>query len=246
MSDQLVPPRRTKFTTNEFIKSLIQAWNIVFQTQPTKEQVGVVWAHYVHETGGGNACWNYNVCNIKKGSHAKYFMLPGTWEIVNGKKVVFYPPHPATWFRDYDSLKEGMCDYLKFVSGKRYKAAWESVLKGSPEDFSHKLKIAGYYTATEEKYTRILKVYFDKFMKTSSYEETVKPLESTLPVVVTEKTVTSVPIIIAPIHDVVIPPRDQKDMGDFKLTLPKPWYVTLTGIIIKLFSYLKLGKKSNK
>lgn len=179
MSDINVPLVRTKFTTSEFIHAIVFCWDGLFKTLPTKEQVGILWAQYTLETGGGGACWNFNIGNIKKirnDAHKKYLMLPGTWEIINGKRVTFQPPSEVTWFRAYDTLQDGVSDYVKFLSKGRYKHAFAAMRTGSPEQFAHLLKVAGYYTAPEEDYVKLVRRGFNTFMKTNDYDKAIAEL----------------------------------------------------------------------
>ena len=111
-------------------------------------------------------------------------MLANTWEIVNGKKVIFQPPHPATWFRSFHTLGDGVAHHLDFLRNKRYKQSWSAVEAGDPAGFAHLLKVAGYYTASEADYIKLMKYYFNKFMKETTFEDAVAnlvPEEPTLP-----------------------------------------------------------------
>lgn len=168
MTDVNVETTRTRFTMEQFLTAVISAWKNLFHHTPTKEQVGILWAQYALETGGGGYCWNFNIGNIKKirnDKHSKYMMLAGTWEIINGKRVVFQPPSEVTWFRAYDTLQEGVTDYIRFLSSGRYKVAFQAALSGSPEEFAHRLKVAGYYTAPERDYVLAVRSRFNAFMK---------------------------------------------------------------------------------
>jgi hypothetical protein len=48
MSAKLVSTIKTTFTQKEFIKALIGAWKNVYNTLPTKQQIGVIFAHGDH------------------------------------------------------------------------------------------------------------------------------------------------------------------------------------------------------
>lgn len=104
-------------------------------------------------------------------------MLANTWEIINGKKVVFQPPHPATWFRAFDNLDEGVTHHLDLLRNKRYKIAWSAVEQGDPGEFARLLKQAGYYTAPVEAYVNLIIQHFNKFMKTDTFEKTLEEVK---------------------------------------------------------------------
>ena len=78
--------------------------------------------------------------------------------------MVFQPPHPATWFRSFPTLADGIAHHFDFLRNRRYRAAWSAVESGNPAAFSHLLKVAGYYNADEKKYTDILVYYLNRFM----------------------------------------------------------------------------------
>jgi hypothetical protein len=161
------------------IKALVLAWQDLFGNIPSKGSIGVLWSQYCLETGSGNACWNYNLGNIKKirnASPEKYCMLPGTWEMVGGVKKQFFPPDPTTWFRAYDTLADGAKDYLIQLSQTHFKRAWPAVVAGSPAEFAHLLKVEDYYTAPESEYVAGVNRYFNEFMKTNDYELAVPPV----------------------------------------------------------------------
>jgi len=90
-----------------------------------------------------------------------------TWP--NGSKrasIKINEGHPWSQFRAYKTSADGAEDYLRFVSqSKRYAKAWQEVIKGDPKGYSHELKVAGYYTASEDSYTRGVVRLFEEFLK---------------------------------------------------------------------------------
>jgi hypothetical protein len=128
--------------------------------------------------------WNNNIGNVKfvpsknpdDDNGKNYIMLANVWEIVNGKKVTFQPPHPATWFRSFETLGDGVAHHMDFLKNKRYKKAWTAVEAGDPTGFSKLLKEAGYYTAPESDYTKLMNGYFNKFMKDTTFDKVVAEL----------------------------------------------------------------------
>lgn len=191
MPAKLVPTVRTKYTLNQLIGGLVEGWYKKFGEVPKKESIGVLYAQNALETGGTVAMWNNNIGNVKFVANGgniddgkEYMMLANTWEIINGKKVIFQPPHPATWFRSFETLGDGVAHHLDFLRNKRYKKSWSAVEAGDPAEFAHLLKVAGYYTASEADYIKLMKYYFNKFMRETTFEDAVAalvPEEPSLP-----------------------------------------------------------------
>ncbi len=69
--------------------------------------------------------------------------------------VLFDPPHPATLFRAYPSLAEGVREHMSFLE-KRFPDAWAAALVGEASRFGLSLGKGGYYTARPEIYVRNL------------------------------------------------------------------------------------------
>lgn len=102
------------------------------------------------ETARGTGSYNYNVGNIKAVDRegVKYQQLK-TWELENGKRVDRREP-----FVSYDSLDDGLLDYVRFLDKRGILDVADS---GDVDAFNAALKKAGYYTADQEKYGRIMK-----------------------------------------------------------------------------------------
>lgn len=165
------------------------AWLHLFNSTPKKESLLCLMAQSAFETGRWKAIHCYNFGNIKSrdGDNFDYTFYacnelmsikmaqdyaaksPSTAKITSirndGKAWIwFYPDHPASRFRAFNSLNEGAIDYLNFLQSK-YKKAWSAVLNGDIVNFSRSLKTSGYYTADESVYTKGLKSIFDEFSK---------------------------------------------------------------------------------
>ncbi|MCL2779618.1 MAG: hypothetical protein FWD73_16630 [Polyangiaceae bacterium] len=186
MTEQLVPTVRTTFSTEDFARALIAAWRAIYVmleqaddacVTPSKASCGVVWAQYALETGRGKSCWCNNIGNVKHvaGDGHDYCMLTGVWEIIGGKKVVFNPPDPQTWFRAYPSLADGMREHLEFLR-KRYAAAWAEVERGDARAFVHALKTRGYFTGDEGVYTKNVVSLQAEFGRSGAYEAAIEAL----------------------------------------------------------------------
>lgn len=188
MPATLVPTTKTSYTVPQMIEGFIRGWFNQFKQIPKKESIGVIWAQNAIETGSTTAMWNNNIGNVKYApsknpdddSNIKYMMLNNVWEILGGKKVIFQPPDPATWFRAFDTLEEGVGFHLDFLKNKRYKSSWAAVEAGNPEQFAHLLKVAKYYTASEADYANGMKFHFNKFMKDNTFELVAEQLNQEL------------------------------------------------------------------
>lgn len=153
--------------------ALRKAWYKVYGTYPSDKSLAVLWAKSALETGRWKFIHCYNFGNIKKKWPTKYspddghfFCMYRCGEVLNGKHEMFDPPHFQTHFRGYKTVEDGAEDYLRFVSQqKRYAKAWDKVVQGDPVGYSHELRVAGYYTADEQRYTAGVVRLFDEFMK---------------------------------------------------------------------------------
>lgn len=203
MAATLVPTIQTKYTQQQLTKAFIEAWFILYGEAPKKSSIGVLWAQNALETGQTTFMWNNNVGNVKYVANAsdtpamEYCQLKNVWEMINGKKVTFQPPHPATWFRSFKTLTSGVAFHFDLLKNKRYKNAWTAVVAGDPADFSKKLRAQGYYTASEADYTRAVVGYFNSFMKSSSFEvalqEVLKAREPVVAPIVPDVIIEPVP-----------------------------------------------------
>jgi hypothetical protein len=172
----VVPVVRTTYSMKDFAKACILAWKRLTGLFPKKEVVGIIWAQHALETGNGGFCWNHNIGNLKctetqASAGVPYMMLAGTWEMINGHKVIFQPPHPATWFRAFASLDEGMTAHLDLLKNRRYATCWPAVESGEPAAFAAALRARGYYTASVEDYTRLMKVGHLRWMREHAFED---------------------------------------------------------------------------
>lgn len=151
---------RTVPSPRDYARAFIRAWRRLYPTYPTQEQCGVLYAQWMVETGGKH-CWNWNIGNVKVtqaqvDAGVSWIDLPGTWEIINGQRVVLTPGDPGRRFRAFATLDEAMCEHLSFLRNKRYAPSWPFVEAGDPDGFARALKKQGYYTASADDYARIM------------------------------------------------------------------------------------------
>ena len=173
-----VPTVRTSFSVPDFITSLIKTWYGIYNSVPTKAQIGVIYSQWGIETGLGTYTWCFNIGNIKAADipnqTVKYCALNGVYEIVNGQRVEIPSTSPAAWFRAFDTLDDGVAFYVSFLRNARYKTSWSAIEQGDPILFAHLLKVAGYYTADESIYANGLKYYFNQFMQSTIFDVALK------------------------------------------------------------------------
>jgi len=171
-----VPLLRTVCTAKTYARAFIRAWqNLYAGRAPTQAQCGVLYAQWIVETGGRN-CWNWNIGNVKVSQaqvaeNLPWVDLPGTWEMIGGKRVVLPDGDPGRRFRAYSSLDSAMWEHLKFLRDTRYAPSWPFVESGDPDGFAHALKRQGYYTAPAADYARIMGAAFKTFETMSAFEE---------------------------------------------------------------------------
>jgi len=132
----------TKTSENEIIQTIMREWQSVFGTTPSPQQAFTAYGQLAMETGHGNQCYNYNVGNINwtRGFNGKFYTTKDSSSI-NGN------PANRNWYiakmRSYDSLADGVKDYLKWI--KNHKNATAAAISADPKAFSHALAEAGYY-----------------------------------------------------------------------------------------------------
>lgn len=169
---------KTTFTLADYTRAVLVAWSREHGSYPSEGTCAVLWSQYALETGRGAACWCNNIGNVKhvQGDGHDYCELPNTWEIENGKRVVYQPPSPQTWFRAYASLEEAMDHHLSFLA-KRYGNAWPAIEAGDPVAFATALKARGYYTAPLADYARGLSSMVLEYKRSGAYTAALEALE---------------------------------------------------------------------
>lgn len=227
-----------KISEGEATYALREAWFRVYGQYPTTNSLALLWAQWALETGRGKAIHNYNFGNLKRGKDD-----PTDWtmfrcsEILNGREVFFDPPHPQTHFRAYPTAIDGALDYIKFLSKKtRYAKAWEAVKKGDPAEFSHELKVAGYYTANEARYTAIVVKLTEEFKSKAKILLEWRPtVILTPPPNKTAIDLANIPIVI-PEPDLDSAPKEEPSV---ELKVQAPWYQFIIEFILVMIRGFK-------
>lgn len=182
---KLVEVKKTPLTKEDFVEATVFAWYSLWKEIPNKQSVGIFLAQTWIETAG-RALYGYNVGNSKvpnkipEDKDIYYHMLPNTWEIINGKKTFFNPPHRQTWFQAFTSLQEGIQHHLNFIKNGRYANAWAAVKIGNVKEYATQLKNKGYYTAPVEDYIKGMNLFYSPYMKSKMYENSVRRLNEAI------------------------------------------------------------------
>lgn len=206
---KLVPTIQTIYSQEDLCKGLVQVWLDVFNKIPSKESIGILIAQNGIETGG-KYFWNNNLGNVKVGADSansviEYMMLRDVWEIINGRKVIFQPPHRATWFRSFPTLNDGIKFHLDILKNQRYAEAWVAVERGDLAQFAHLLKMKGYYTAPEQDYLNGMLRHYNAYYASKNYEKACvifKPSPIPLP--------PGPPVVVPPGPPVITPNDDMQ------------------------------------
>jgi hypothetical protein len=204
MADRLVAEKTTA-TVQEIFTALWRAWLQIFGTPPKVESILVLLAQAIFETGWFSKmrCWNfgnvkststdgfdycYFACNevLTKAQAESYVKKnPDTAKITkvreDGRVVIwFYPDHPGCRFRAFHTIFEGALDHLTLVN-KKFSRSWPAVLSGDPHQYTHMLKLQGYFTGDEEIYASSLVSIFHDLVKRNMVvePEAVRPVDLT-------------------------------------------------------------------
>jgi len=144
----------TPLTEEEATYYLRTAWKKIYGVYPLRDNLALLWAQSLGETGRWKLLRCNNWGNIKRRGDWKWTSYDAG-EVINGKHQMFYPYHPQTHFAAWDSPLEGAEAYIRFLSGKkRYKKAWIELMAGDPVAYCRELKAGGYFTADLAHYTR--------------------------------------------------------------------------------------------
>lgn len=198
MADKEVKLVRTVIMPQGYARGVIDGFVELGYGVPEKDDVGVLYAQWMMETGGAS-CWNWNIGNAKytPGCGFDFICLNGVWEgvppvtagnlIAAGRaisdpspdhatavgpgkvSVIFPPPQPESRFRAFPDLATGMMAHLKLLHD-RFAAAWPHILAGEANAAGHMLGTLRYFTANADVYGAGMQRFYDAFMLTSAYE----------------------------------------------------------------------------
>ena len=158
MTEQYVQDLVTPCKPADLYAAIRAAWPSIIDGDAafTRAAAVLIVAHWGLETGWGHSCHCWNLGNAKYtvGCGHDYTMFPCS-EVIGGVNVNFSPPDPQCRFLAFGSLGEGTCYYLTQLRG-RWRSAWPALIAGDAAGYAHALKLARYYTAPEDRYTRTL------------------------------------------------------------------------------------------
>lgn len=155
----------TPITLETFCVAVVQAWRELFDETPPISAVVLLAAQSAFECGWWKAihCWNFgNAKAVPGGVHSwTYFACT---EYVNGVLRRYCPKHPASCFRAFATMHDGMLDYLSLLKN-RFGLAWPFILAGDVDGFVHALKQQRYFTDMEEHYRGEVHSIFDSLKR---------------------------------------------------------------------------------
>jgi hypothetical protein len=182
MQATYVQPHQTPLTLDEAAQKMSAALAAALGAAPATDVLALALGKTALETGRWSAIWNGNWGNVKcSDSYSGLFTAITLNEVIDGKVVWFSPygrltgnpsrggrlagdladagrqvppGHPQTRLRAFSTSADGALDYVRFVAGGRYAAAWQRLLAGDAAGYVHALKKAGYFTADESTYAK--------------------------------------------------------------------------------------------
>lgn len=176
-------PVITRYSLDDMEYALRVGLTSVLGHRPTDECLAVAMAKCRGETANGNAVWGHNLGNIKASETYRGNFTCITLnevEMRNGKqRVIWYDPagelvggrgsallhaplevpdgDPSTRMIVRANVIDAGYTYIDFIFSKpRYAKARDAMLAGNPQAYAHELKMAGYYTAPEDAYTKLV------------------------------------------------------------------------------------------
>lgn len=153
----------TPVTPSDFFAALRTAWIEQFGSEPARVSLLVLMAQSGLETGLWRKLHRFNFGNAKSppGDPHRYTMYSCS-EIDHGVETVYHPPNPICRFRAYETIDEGMRDYLDLLS-VRFRPAWAAVRAGDPAAFVESLSAQHYFTASVVSYKAAVVSLFHEF-----------------------------------------------------------------------------------
>lgn len=145
-----VAATKTPVSVADMWQVMAAGWAAQTGFMPSTEQLQVIMAQWMLETGNGASMIQWNVGNFKHvaGDGMNYATYQ-TSECTSGGSNC--TPQSGS-FVAYDSLAAGVDAYYSaFVTGK-WKVAWPAAVAGDVSAFAQALSDAGYYTASESSY----------------------------------------------------------------------------------------------
>lgn len=157
-----VDKQKTQVSLTDLVHAFIRAWQSLFNEKPSKEQLAMFISQNSIETANRKAMWNYNIGNITHSTDDFDY-----WEAIDhsgGKPFL-------SKFRSYNSLDDGVLDYLKLLR-RTYPQSF-AASSGSPKDFAHSLisqKYKYYDPSVEPQYSAGMSSLYKQYMKSDEFD----------------------------------------------------------------------------
>lgn len=145
-----IPATRTPLSGSEAAVQLRKAWTRVRGNAPKRQLIEVLAAQWAHETAGGASMFNFNFGGLRGKSSTRLTFAFLTHEGRGDKSRI-----ELGEFRAYPNAEGGASDYL-FLLVRQYPDAIGPAERGDVPEFVQALKRGGYFTGSEEAYTRSL------------------------------------------------------------------------------------------
>jgi hypothetical protein len=174
MSAKLVPIIKTEFSKQALTEALIIAWRKIYDYLPSKQQIAILFANWSIETNQNTICYNWNFGKLRhfasnNGCNIKYIMVDSVTKLINGQKIILYPPNPGTWFRSFSNLEESAMFYIDMIK-THYPSRWKAVVEGDPTKF-YNIQVN-----CKSVYANVLKFYFEEFMNNDDFNNIITDL----------------------------------------------------------------------
>lgn len=167
-----IRPEKTQISRDDFTNACKRVWGKVFgeDSQPNEEILGMLWAQAALETGHFRSMYNYNFGNIKASpgwsQNNKFtgFNCGENLKDNNGnvRSVNFTGNHPVCFFRAYDTLDEGLINFLGTLK-KSYGTALNKAFVGDTRGFVKELKNKGYFTGNAQTYSNAVTSLYNQY-----------------------------------------------------------------------------------
>lgn len=154
-----LPCVATTCTPGELAPMLVGAWRETTGADPSRSSVLVLLAQWALETGWGKHCYCWNLGNYRAVAGECWTYLPRVSEVIGGVERFYRRDVPAERemcrFAAWERLDDAALFWLRKLS-TRFRLAWPAVEAGDPAQYAVLLKRAGYYTASEAHYVRLM------------------------------------------------------------------------------------------
>lgn len=179
MPGQERPARATPVTPEQVFLALGAAWQMLAGTAPDRKIIHILHAQSALETGHWKSISNYNLGGAKKHGECDWTYFTTTERFRDEKAqsyvaqskpgaevsvlksgdgwttLKFSGKQAMNCFASWETLEDASRDHLALLF-KRFPKAIEAAKKGDAKAYVRELKKAGYFTASEEEYAKIV------------------------------------------------------------------------------------------